>query len=217
MSWTICGVDEAGRGPVIGPMVVAGVMVETDQGLRELKVRDSKKLTAERREELAPLIWDMCRVEVIEVWPQELDELMSRRSLNQIEAEVFARLIESLHPDEAYVDACDANARSYANQVLSFLSYRPRLVCEHKADDRYPIVSAASIIAKTRRDQRVREIEMELGEEIGSGYCSDPKTKAFLQKCINEKGDVPPHTRRSWATSKRALSAAKNSKLSEWE
>ncbi len=213
----ICGVDEAGRGPVIGPMVVVAVMVEDDGQLKALKVRDSKKLTAERRNELAPRIMEISQVQVREVWPEELDELMKQDTLNMIEARIFAELIEQLKPEEVFVDACHANVRAYARDVLAHLSYRPRMVCEHKADDKYPVVSAASIVAKVRRDLRMKEIERESGQEVGSGYCHDPKTKAFLQKCINENGDVPRHTRRAWVTSKRALSKAKNSKLDEWE
>jgi ribonuclease HII len=116
-----------------------------------------------------------------------------------------------------YVDACDANEDHFRQMVSGKLSYRPRIVCEHRADDNYPIVSAASIIAKTNRDRIVSEMQAEIGQEIGSGYSSDPTTISFLQKWIKEKGDLPPYTRRSWATAKEALSSSKNAKLTDWD
>jgi ribonuclease HII len=134
-----------------------------------------------------------------------------------LEAVVFASLIDRLKADVVYVDACDVNEDHFRQMVSGRLSYKPRMVCEHKADDNYPIVSAASIIAKTNRDRIVSEMQAEIGQEIGSGYASDPTTIAFLQKWIKEKGDLPPYTRRSWATAKEALSSSKNAKLTDWE
>ena len=99
-SQMICGVDEAGRGPVIGPLVVCGICVESDKGLRRLKVRDSKKLTPARREELDPKIRKLARVEVVEVPAEQIDGLRERMSLNILEAKIFASIIDSLCPDQ---------------------------------------------------------------------------------------------------------------------
>lgn len=213
----ICGVDEAGRGPVLGPMVVAAVAIEDDAPLRRMEVRDSKKLTPSRREELAEKIETSCRVEYQVVSHEEIDGRGTKTSLNELEAAVFARLIDGMRAETVYVDACDVNESHFGKMVMERLSYRPRMVCEHKADDHYPIVSAASIIAKTNRDRIVSEMQAEIGQDIGSGYASDPKTIAFLQKWIKEKGDLPPYTRRSWATAKEAMSSSKNAKLTDWE
>jgi ribonuclease HII len=213
----ICGVDEAGRGPVLGPMVVAAVAIEDDAPLRRMEVRDSKKLTPSRREELAAKIETSCQVEYRVVSHEEIDARGTKTSLNELEANVFASLIDRLRADLVYVDACDVNEKHFSQMVMGKLSYRPRMVCEHKADDHYPIVSAASIIAKTNRDRIVSEMQAEIGQEIGSGYASDPKTIAFLQKWIKENGDLPPYTRRSWATAKEAMSSSKNAKLTDWE
>ncbi len=212
----LCGVDEAGRGPVIGPMVVAAVMVADDADLRSLQVRDSKQLKAERREELALRISDMAEVRIEVVDPREIDANTDGH-LNRFEAEVFARLIDSLRAEEVFVDACDVNERRFGGMIMRHLSYRPHLVCEHKADSKYPVVSAASIMAKTRRDAIVREIQTELGRPIGTGYAHDKVTIAFLENWIKEKGCLPPYTRRSWATAKRAYSAAKTTKLTDWD
>ena len=213
----ICGVDEAGRGPVLGPMVVAAVAIEDDAPLRRMEVRDSKKLTPSRREELAVRISESCRVEYQVISHEEIDARGTRVSLNELEAAVFAALIDRLKAEVVYVDACDVNEDHFRQMVSGRLSYKPRMVCEHKADDHYPVVSAASIIAKTNRDRIVAEMQLEIGQEIGSGYASDPTTIAFLQKWIREKGDLPPYTRRSWATAKEALSSSKNAKLTDWE
>jgi ribonuclease HII len=213
----ICGVDEAGRGPVLGPLVVAAVAIEDDLPLRRMEVKDSKKLTPARRQELASKIVDSCRVEYRVIGHEEIDARGSKISLNELEAVAFASLIDRMKADLVYVDACDVNEGHFRQMVAGRLSYSPRMVCEHKADDNYPVVAAASIMAKTNRDRIVSEIQTEIGQDIGSGYASDPTTIAFLQKWIKEKGDLPPYTRRSWATAKEALSSSKNAKLTDWE
>jgi ribonuclease HII len=182
-----------------------------------MEVRDSKKLTPVRREDLAIKINESCRVEYQVISHNEIDARGSKTSLNELEAMVFASLIDRLRAEVVYVDACDVNEGHFRQMVSGRLNYSPRMVCEHKADDNYPVVAAASIIAKTNRDRIVHEMQSEIGQDIGSGYASDPKTIAFLQKWIKEKGDLPPYTRRSWATAKEALSSSKNAKLTDWE
>jgi ribonuclease HII len=213
----ICGVDEAGRGPVIGPLVVAAVMVDDDTVLRSIKVKDSKQLTPVKRDELALEIRRNARVEVEIIEAVRLDEMMAIESLNDIEVRAFASIISTMKADLVYADACDVDPKRFSRNIRGHLKYNPQMVCEHKADERYPVVSAASIIAKTVRDRRVKEIGMELGQSIGSGYAHDEVSLAFLENWIKEKGDVPPHTRRTWETAKRKLSASKNAKLTDWE
>ena len=202
---------------MLGPLVLAAVMVEEDSKLRELGVRDSKKMTAAKRAELAPQIMHAARVEVAVVTAATIDARGDERSLNDLELDHFAHLIEILRPDEAYVDACDPIEENFRRSLAERLSYRPRLVCEHKADDRYPVVSAASIVAKNLRDTIIEEIKLELGEEIGSGYPGDEVTIQFIKGWIKEKGDFPPHARRTWETSRRLMRESKIKKLSEWE
>ncbi|MDD1770624.1 MAG: ribonuclease HII [Methanomassiliicoccales archaeon] len=213
----LCGVDEAGRGPVLGPLVVAAVLVENDAELIEMEVRDSKRLTPKRREELAPRIRRCSKVACEIVSSTRVDEWTVGHRLNQLEAAVFAKLIDELEPDVAYVDACDANEMRFASMLRRNLVHRPRLVCKHKADDIYPVVSAASIIAKTVRDAEIRKIEEAVGEPIGTGYAHDETTRAFLEKWIREKQGLPPQTRASWATTRKAESLARNSRLTDWK
>lgn len=213
----ICGVDEAGRGPVIGPLVVCGVCLESDDALRKLAVRDSKKLTPGRREALAPEIRKVARVEVVEVPAEEVDALRERMNLNMLEAKVFASIIDSLCPRTAYVDAADADEAKFGRLVKGSLKRDVEVVSEHRADDTYPVVSAASIIAKVQRDARIREIEAEMGEPIGSGYTSDPETIAFLERWTKARRSFPPHTRKSWLTSQNIMMMNNMRKLDEFE
>jgi len=212
----ICGVDEAGRGPVLGPLVVAAVMLQSDEPLRGLGVRDSKALTRKRRDELALRIREVAEVEVVVIEAERIDSYRGQGSLNDLEAEAFASAIERLRPDEAYLDAADVVAERFALTVGSHLSFRPRMVCEHKADSKYPVVSAASIVAKSARDGAMDRLEAEFGVPIGSGYPSDEVTVGFLQKWINEKKDLPPHTRRSWRTAKDMFARSRVIDLTNW-
>jgi len=212
----ICGLDEAGRGPVMGPLVVAAEMVEDDGPLREWGVKDSKLLGPEERERLSHLIMANSSWKVVVIEPGTIDGRKGSTSLNTLEIRAFASLLDELRPQRAYVDACDVNANHFKAALTRAMKGRSELVCEHKADVNYPVVSAASILAKVRRDEEMRRIAEELGD-VGSGYSSDPKTRAFLENWIRENGDLPPHTRRSWATAKDMLGSSKISKLSDWE
>lgn len=213
----ICGVDEAGRGPVIGPLVVCGVAVESDAELRAIGVKDSKKLSASRRAAIEPQIRRVARVEVVEVQAEEIDALRESMTLNELEARVFATIIERLAPEMAYVDAADADEAAFGRMVTAQLRCQARMHSRHKADELFPVVSAASVVAKVARDARVREIEAEIGRPIGSGYTSDPKTVSFLRGWIGEKGTFPPHTRRSWATSQNLMMLNGLRKLDSFE
>lgn len=201
----ICGIDEAGRGPVLGPLVICAVAVESDEKLRALGVKDSKQLTPKKREELAHEIRKIAKVELIVLDAEYIDSLREMGNLNGIEAWKFAELINLLDPDEAYVDAADASEKNFEKMVRAELRCDAKIVSEHKADQNYPVVSAASIVAKVTRDECIRNIEIELGEPIGSGYTSDPVTVSFVQNYIKKHGRCPPHTRESWETAKNLM------------
>jgi len=212
----IGGVDESGRGPVIGPLVVAAVMVESDAPLRQLNVRDSKKLSADRREALAPEIERLCRHEVLVIPAEDIDAKRAEMSLNDFEAKLFASVIEKLRPDVAYVDSADVDEFEFRRSILKELPYECEIVSKHQADDLFPVVSAASILAKVRRDREMRTIEAQLHQRIGSGYSHDEETIAFLERWIRENGTLPPHTRASWDTAKRLLAQAHARKIEEF-
>jgi len=212
----ICGVDEAGRGPVMGPLVVAAVMVRDEQPLRELGVADSKLLTRRRREELDLQIRDLAEVEMVVVHAAEIDEFMGSNSLNLLEVKHFAVLIERLCPDKVFIDAADVVEERFGRRVQDLLTCRPLMVCEHKADLTYPVVSAASIIAKVARDNIMDQIQESFGRPIGSGYAPDEVTIEFIRTWLKETGSLPPHVRASWKTAKDLISISKVSKLTDW-
>jgi ribonuclease HII len=192
----IAGVDEAGRGCAIGPMVICGVEAET----MEIEgVKDSKLLTPEKREEVAACLKQEVKYQYLIVPPQKIDAYTKRHNLNYLEVEGFSEIIKKLDPlAKCYVDACDVDPERFKRNIISIVG-KIDLIAEHKADVRYPIVSAASILAKVERDRLVREI----GHDLGSGYPSDGKTVAFLRNWYTEHRCFPPFVRQSWETVRR--------------
>ncbi len=211
----VCGVDEAGRGPVIGPLVVAGVCGDEDK-ISSLGVRDSKKLSPRRREYLAERIREVAeKVVIVVLEPEEIDRMREEMTLNEIEVELFARVISQLNGDVVYVDAADVDEERFAREISSRVGREVKIVSKHKADSLYPIVSAASIVAKVERDRRVEEISREIGD-FGSGYPADERTREFLERYYREHGEMPPHTRHSWKSVKRIKRRKEQSTLGDF-
>lgn len=202
----IVGVDDAGRGCIIGPLVIAGVSIaaEREAQLRDLGVRDSKTLAANARERLYTEIRKVAtRVCVRKIPPTQVDEYVLKgrklRKLNYLEALTMASVIEELKPDVAYVDASDINPRRFGSQILDALETKVKITSSHRADSTYPVVSAASIIAKVSRDREIDKLKARYGD-MGSGYPSDDKTITFLREWLSAKKTAPPFVRRSWKT-----------------
>ncbi len=211
----ICGVDEAGRGPVIGPMVIAGVCAQKEI-IESLGVRDSKKLTPKRREYLAERIREVAEQIVIRVIePEDIDEMRKNMTMNDIEVEIFAQIISQLKGHVIYVDAADVDEERFAEEIKKRVGRDIEIVSKHKADALYPIVSAASIIAKVERDRLIRKISEEIGD-FGSGYPADERTKKFLEEYFQEHGELPPHTRQSWKSAKRFTNKKKQRNLGDF-
>jgi ribonuclease HII len=208
----IAGVDDAGRGPIIGPLVIAGVLVEEDRikDLRNMGVKDSKLLTPTTRTRLSGRIKGLAtKVSLAEAQPKEIDEVVLHggklKKLNFLEAKMMAEVINDLAPEEVYVDASDVNEERYGQTIAEFL--KPELkaikiVSRHHADRTYPVVSAASIIAKVRRDEAVEALRKEYGD-FGSGYITDSKTLGFLRGWRRSHNAYPPIVRLSWKTIKQ--------------
>lgn len=219
----ILGVDESGRGCVMGPLVIAGVLIcEGSQSkLFELGVKDSKLLSRGRREQLIKGIEQIAiDMYIIKLSPAEIDKAVSRRrklhKLNRLEAQTMAKVIEALRPDVAIVDASDVLASRYKQHIRECLSFPVQLISEHKADKIYPVVSAASIVAKVERDRNIDELKVKYGD-FGSGYMADPKTTTFLETLIDKYGAYPDFVRRSWKPAKavKANAKMKQTKLHE--
>jgi ribonuclease HII len=220
----IAGVDEAGRGSVLGPLVVAGVAIEESMTskLSELGVKDSKLLAPAKRRKLYTEIKKIATEvswELID--PREIDKVVFRGipllRLNRLEGECMARVLAKLNFDLAYVDCCDTNQRRFGELIAGLMfqrqkaktkspielgeknPYLTKLRSEHHADRNYAVVSAASIIAKVRRDAYIQRLHRIHGL-FGSGYPHDEVTKNFLKGFVERSESLPSITRLSWAT-----------------
>jgi ribonuclease HII len=208
------GIDEAGRGCVIGPLVIAGVSADREalDELRILGVKDSKLLTREKREVLYEEIKSRSRViHHVHVQPPEIDEYVRNgkryRKLNFLEALHMAKVIPILDVETVFVDAPDTNPGRFTLELAAMLltSPVPRIVAEHRADRNHIVVSAASIVAKVERDLAVERLRA-LHGDFGSGYPSDAKTIAYLRDWVRKEGYLPDFSRKSWKTWTRILS-----------
>ena len=203
-SW-IVGIDEAGRGPVLGPMVLCAcaVPLEKMEALARLGVKDSKMLTPQQREGLVEGIRKLCAVEVVISPPSEIDSAVLTKgdSLNLLEARHSAELINKIGArrtiEKAVIDCPSTNIPAYTKTIEKMLKKETHLLCEYKADANHPIVAASSIIAKVTRDAEIARIREMLGEEIGSGYPADPLTASWLRANYTR-----PHgfVRKSWSS-----------------
>ncbi len=208
----IAGIDEAGRGCVIGPLVVAGVLVKEENLLafKEMGVKDSKLLSSKKRERLAPEIEKMAEKHVIVmISPKEIDHAVSSgrklHKLNRLEADTMAQIIDALKPDEVFVDAADVLEERFKHHIQERVSAKTVITSRHKADSIFPVVSAASIIAKVNRDRVVASLRSQFGD-FGSGYLTDPRTTAFLRAWLHNNSDYPDFVRKSWKPAKRVKS-----------
>jgi len=193
----ICGVDEAGRGSMLGPLVVAGITISRSKInlLKKLGVRDSKKLSPVARERLYKKIIEVVDdYHVIRISPRIIDKSVSNHSLNHLEAKYMAKIISKLSPSTAFVDSCDVNSKRFGKEI-SKLTSNTKIRSYHHADSKFITVSAASILAKVSRDRAITRLSKKY--DIGSGYPSDPKTKVFVKKSIRRNQNLT-FLRKSW-------------------
>jgi ribonuclease HII len=202
MTPKVLGIDEAGRGSVLGPLVVGGFLAERDriEELTALGVRDSKLLTRERREQLFDALKDLGERIAIEIPPSEIDSAVAHRQLNVLEARVFARLLRMTDAREVFVDACDPVAERFGRRVRSMAGTSARVVARHHADRDLPVVSAASIVAKVCRDRAIDRLRAQLDQDFGSGYPSDEKTEQFVTTHLSSEREHVVWLRYSWST-----------------
>jgi len=204
------GIDEAGRGPMIGPMVICGVLVVSEKLSELLRIgaRDSKTLSHSQRLKLKEMIEPIAaKIEIRSISAENIDRLRKRTTLNEIEVAEFVSIAKALKPQEIFLDAADVKADRFGEKIgsLSGLASKGALiVSEHKADSKYPIVSAASIIAKVERDRVISEYHKKYGD-FGSGYPSDPKTVDFVKNLVRNGKELPPIIRKSWDSVRRII------------
>ena len=219
----IAGVDDAGRGSVLGPLVIAGVAINEDSvpKLRELGVKDSKLLSAKKRQQL---FWDIKSIsrsmtyEKIE--PCQIDNVVLNGQrlfkLNYLEARVMAKILSKLDFDKAIVDCCDINQKRFGYLISDLIAESrgktftvgernplfDKIRSEHHADKNHLVVSAASVVAKVTRDAAIGRLSKKHGK-IGSGYPSDPLTVSFLKRSFERSSGFPSFARLSWLTIRR--------------
>ncbi|MEK6915524.1 MAG: ribonuclease HII [Nanoarchaeota archaeon] len=202
----LLGIDDTGRGPIIGPMFLAGVLIksEDEKTLKELGAKDSKLLAHPIRVKLSQEIKKISKFHIVESSPEKIDKAVETINLNTLEAKEAAEIINKLNNKKdkikVIVDCPSVNTEAWKNKMISFIEHKDNLkiLCEHKADFNYPVVGAASIIAKVAREEAVAKIKEKFGN-IGSGYPADPVTIDF----IKSKGKDLANTgivRTSWAT-----------------
>ncbi|MBN1646006.1 ribonuclease HII [Candidatus Woesearchaeota archaeon] len=208
----VAGVDEAGRGPVIGPMVMAICAIDESEVymLEDLGVKDSKQVLPQRREALVSEIKKICQYELIVLSPQDIDNAVFSKNtnLNWLEADTTVKLMKKIKADKYYIDCPSSNPKAYEDYLSNKLSTKSKLVVEHKADVKYLVSSAASILAKVKRDSLIEGLKKDYKVSFGSGYPADPATQAFLRSSWNKK-ELSDIFRKSWA-SYRALSKGKD-------
>lgn len=218
----ILGIDDAGRGPVIGPMILAGCLIDdkNEKELKKLGVKDSKQLTQKRREFLSEKIKELAETfEIVLASPAEIDEYVKNGpNLNALEAIKMAEVINKINKGygkiKVVVDCPSVGIEKWKDFLKTKIDNLSNLevVCEHKADVNHVAVSAASILAKCTREIEMAKLKEKYGKEIGSGYPSDPKTCTFLKehaKTHQDKGIF----RKSWSTWEENCVKEKQKKL----
>ena len=212
----VVGVDEAGKGPALGSMFAAALRVRDPAALPD-DLDDSKALEPSHREALDAALRadDRVTVSIAEIEPTRIDDPAS--DMNTLTVAAHAEALSGLARagDRVILDAGDVRAERFARRVVERLPGRFDVRAEHRADATYAAVSAASVVAKVARDAHVASLADEFGE-VGSGYPSDPTTRAFLAGFVGEHGCLPECARSSWQTCKDALAAAEQSALEEF-
>ena len=213
----IAGVDEAGKGAVLGPLVVAAVAAPDWEAVRTLGERDSKALAPRRREAVFSEIVEALPFAVVEVPADAIDRARSEETMNGIVAGAHAAALRALAAAGhriavAYLDACDVREGRYAATVGRQLGRRCTVVANHHADGLLAVVAVASIVAKVHRDRSLRALEDEHGP-LGSGYPSDPATVRFLEDCLENGDPLPSFVRASWRTVADRLRAREQTRL----
>lgn len=198
------GVDEAGKGAVVGSMFVSAVEFDAC-----FSVPDSKHVAPEEREDLAERVCGVCKVAVLEVTPDEIDSYVEEGGMNDLMVEAHGRALDKLGVHgEVIADASDVSAERFARRLSERTDDGYDVRAEHGADERYDAVGAASVVAKVERDAHVE------GYETGSGYPGDPATVEFLR---DRAPDFPACVRESWSTAERVAREKRQSSFEDFD
>ena len=217
----VLGIDEAGRGPVIGSMFIGGFVTDEKDldRLEDLGVKDSKKLSDSRREGIRKDLGEIGDSIVEEFTASSIDSMMEGMTINRIEIKGFARVIDQADPDKVVMDLPEPDAEEFIEKIKKSMnsdSQDIEFTAEHGADDSFPVVSAASIVAKSARESHVEELHSKYGYDFASGYPHDKPTINFLERYLDQEGELPPETRRSWSTAERLLDQHQQNSISDF-
>lgn len=212
----LLGIDEAGKGPVIGPLVICGYVIDSknNEKLRDLGVKDSKLLSPERRESIAKELKKICKdYIVIKLTPKQIDD--KTLNLNKLEIKHIQKIIDMMEHNDVIIDAIEANTEKFAEKIRHGLKNNTKIIAENYADKNHLVVGAASIIAKTERDSEIKKLHKEFGF-FGTGYPSDEKTINFLKKYFNKNNKFPDCVRNSWVTAKVIKKECQQKNILKW-
>ena len=212
----LVGIDEAGRGPVFGPLVTGLCVVPEDAEplLVSMGVKDSKDLSPKKRHHIESWFWEQCERDgwfgtTVVIQAERIDRALQQQGLNWLGVEGFQEALQKVpvRRDLSIIaDACDVNPERFTQRITAGLDGWPyprsSMISEHKADQRHPVVAMASILAKEERDRRMEAMSTRVGFNVGSGYPSDPTTKKALHGLV-EQGGIDPDVRWGWATVER--------------
>jgi len=200
------GVDEAGRGPVVGDMVVAGVAAtpRVFENLTVLGVKDSKLLTPSKRMSLYREIINQDTVIVLSyISPRRLDSenlnILEENAIIHILTTIAHLLVSREVELHIFIDEIKGRSKSIENRVKSIFNCPVYLTIEPNADAKYPPVATASIIAKVARDLNLKILRGVFGD-FGSGYITDPATRNWILEYYYSHSTPPLFIRRSWRT-----------------
>ena len=252
--YKVIGIDEAGKGPVLGSMFIGFSIINLPNGLKEMNeyqellkklgVKDSKKITPKKRNIIYQDLKQHMDIKYAQLTPALIDQNNAAGGkLNELEIQAIVQILESEKPQLVIIDALTAKPDKFGDDILKRLSFECKIISENKADDKYEIVGAASIIAKELREQEMQQINMNVGKilsqvskdlsqsadvdklaskeaspdsnVVGSGYPADPKTKAFLKEHYNNK-EFDFIFRKSWQTYKDLAGDSKQKTLNDF-
>lgn len=237
--YKVIGVDEAGKGPVLGSMFIGFSIINLPNGLKEMNdyqeilkklgVRDSKKLTPKKRNLIYHELKKHMDIKYAQLTPALIDKNNAEGGkLNELEIQAIIQILESEKPSLVIIDALTSRPDTFGDDILKRLSFECKIISENKADDKYEIVGAASIIAKELREQEMEQININVGKILkkdldplsslsltGSGYPADPKTKIFLKEHYENK-EFDFIFRKSWATYKTLAGNPKQKTLNDF-
>jgi ribonuclease HII len=218
----VLGIDEAGRGPVVGSMFIGGFMIKEEDldSLEELGVKDSKKLSDGKRERLRERIEEYGEAFCMEFTAEEIDSMSEEMTINDIEVQGFSQVLSRADPDKVYMDLPEPDAQSFIDKVSRAANTdtsEMEFIAGHGADDSFPVVSAASIVAKSAREEHVRNLKEKYGYDFASGYPHDEPTIEFLKTFLQQEGRLPEEARRSWSTAQRILDEAGQESLDRYQ